>query len=137
MFRSVRFLFRAIPPKALSVSLVRIEACAIFSIYINMRVRKSRGFVAKRHPFCTSKHKKSRSKSLLTACCDLGGKRGIRTPEPVLPVTRFPGVPEKFGFRRFTISYERALSDLRFICGFFILNLILIIVTAVSIRLFE
>ncbi len=21
------------------------------------------------------------------------GKRGIRTPEPVLPVTRFPGVP--------------------------------------------
>ena len=25
--------------------------------------------------------KKSHSKSLLTACCDLGGKRGIRTPE--------------------------------------------------------
>ena len=46
------------------------------------------------------------------------GKRGIRTPEPVLPVTRFPGVPEKFGFRRFSISYKQALSDLRFICGF-------------------
>ena len=65
------------------------------------------------------------------------GKRGIRTPEPVLPVTRFPGVPEKFAFRRFSTSYKQALLDLRFICGFFILNLILISVTAVSIRLFE
>lgn len=26
----------------------------------------------------------------------LSGKRGIRTPEPVLPVTRFPGVPYRF-----------------------------------------
>ena len=34
----------------------------------------------------------------------------------------FPGVPEKFGFRRFSISYKQAFSDLRFICGFFVFN---------------
>ena len=44
-----------------------------------MRVRKSRGFVAKRHPFCTSKHKKSHSKSLLAAT--LAERGGFEPPK--------------------------------------------------------
>ncbi len=29
----------------------------------------------------------------LIICTFFSGVRGIRTPEPVLPITRFPGVP--------------------------------------------
>ena len=40
------------------------------------------------------KQKKASADCCRTDCC-CGGKRGIRTPVPVLPATRFPGVPLK------------------------------------------
>ena len=47
------------------------------------------------------------------------GERGIRTPESVSPITRFPGVHLDSPSICFSRSYEIVILDLQVICKFF------------------
>jgi len=54
----------------------------------------------------------------LKICGELSGERGIRTPESVLPITRFPDVYTPSANNWFSTGCLRGLPRLRFICTF-------------------